>query len=397
VKICLVNHEFIPLRGSGQVVYAEQLAKGLAQDHDVTVVTALRPGTRQSEVVDNIRILRIPINRHDSSLWLSFSFRVTKFLKTLNIAENFNVVHFLDCHLAHSYQDPYVATLFQSFRQRISSNAGLPYYSSFSNLLLRYPYYSYARMLESRAVKKATTLLASSHATKAEFLEHYPSNAQNVSVVHLGIDTNFFKPCNTSSFSRQLNIEGKRIILYVGFSTPRKGLEYLLKAMHLLTIDNAVLLIAGKWEPGYRDSLNKLIEATGDQVIELGYVPDEKMPELYSSAELLVMPSLLEGFGYPLAEAMACGTPPIGSSAGSIPEIIGEFGKIVPPMDAVGLANAIESGLRDNDKKFQSRALNSYIKENFSIDSMITNTLSAYDQHIRLSPKVVHISVQEME
>jgi MMP alpha-(1->4)-mannosyltransferase len=387
VKICLVNHEFIPLRGSGQVVYAEQLARGLARIHDVTVVTALRAGTAEAEVIDNIRVLRIPVNRNDSSLWLSFSFRVTKFLKSLNAAENFDVIHFLDCHLAHSYKHPYVATLFQSFRQRISSNAGLPYYSSIFNLLLRYPYYSYAKRLESRAVKQATTLMASSHATKAEFVTHYPSNAQEVDVVHLGIDTDFFTPYQGPGFARKLNIEGKKIILYVGFSTPRKGLEYLLKAMQLLTSNNAVLLIAGKWESGYRESLDQLIEATSHKVIEIGYVPDEQMPELYSSADLLVMPSLLEGFGYPLAEAMACGTPPIGTTAGSIPEVIGEFGKVVPPMNAEALADAIDSVLCDDSIKLKSKALVGHVQKNFSIDSMITNTLSVYDQHIRLSSK----------
>jgi glycosyltransferase involved in cell wall biosynthesis len=387
VKICLVNHEFIPLRGSGQVVYAEQLARGLAENHHITVVTALRPGTKNTEIIDGIRILRIPVNSHDSSLWLSFSFRVAKFLKELDITESFDVVHFLDCHLAHRYKEPFVATLFQSFRQRISSNAGLPYFSSILNLLMRYPYYSYAKRLESRAARQATSLIASSHATKAEFVTHYALSDQAVRVVHLGIDTNFFKPVTETEVRRQLNIEGKQIILYVGFSTPRKGLEYLLKAIQLLKNNNAVLLIVGKWEAGYRESLQDLIRATSSRVIEVGYVPDEQMPEFYSAADLLVMPSLLEGFGYPLAEAMACGTTPIGTSAGSITEVIGEFGKIVPPMNAEALAEAIESMLGDDCDKFTPEQLAGHVQDNFSIDSMINNTLSIYDQHINLSTK----------
>ena len=83
-------------------------------------------------------------------------------------------------------------------------------------------------------------------------------------------------------------------------------------------------------------------------VVFLGHVPDEDIPALYSLADLLVMPSLYEGFGLPPLEAMACGTPVVASNATSLPEVVGDAGLLVAPREACALAEAIETVLSDS-------------------------------------------------
>jgi glycosyltransferase involved in cell wall biosynthesis len=82
-------------------------------------------------------------------------------------------------------------------------------------------------------------------------------------------------------------------------------------------------------------------------------VPDAELPLWYNAATVFVYPALYEGFGLPLLEAMACGTPVIGSAASCIPEVVGDAGLLVPPDDVVGLADDIESLLADADARVE--------------------------------------------
>jgi glycosyltransferase involved in cell wall biosynthesis len=258
-----------------------------------------------------------------------------------------DVVHFLDVHFSYAYRGSYVASLFQSFHQRSTADGGLPYHSSFTNLLWRYVYYGLAeRLLERQGLKHAEVLIAPSQAVKSEFVHHYGVPEAKVTVIPLGIDTNRFRPHPGTALKEQLGLAGKRILLYVGFSTPRKGLEYLSTTLARAS-DNVRLLLIGHWERGYREKVYEIWGESASRVIEMGYVPDEEMPFYYSMADLFVLPSLLEGFGLPLVEAMACGLPVVATSAGSIPEVVGEAGILVPPRHPQALADGVFSLLAD--------------------------------------------------
>jgi MMP alpha-(1->4)-mannosyltransferase len=364
------------------VVYAEQLARELALRHEVIVVTALLGDDAEDELVDGMRIIRVPVLNYDSSKWLSFSYRVGRFLAEFVRVERIDILHFLDCHLAHNYQGDYVATLFQSFRQRAGSNQGLPYFSSLANLFVRYPYYIFSMYLEKKSVKNARSLIASSESTLNEFVKNYEISTPLASVVHLGIDTDFYQPKNSDIFRREFNLQGKRIIAFVGFMGPRKGIEHLLKAVVEMNRNDCALVLVGRWDAKYREKLLPLLEQASEYVVEAGYIPDNQIPELYSSADVLVLPSLLEGFGYPLVEAMACGTVPVGTDAGSIPELITGFGEVVPPQDSTALAAAI-SGILDKECSNETRAsLRQHVCQNFGIDSMVKKTVSRYEEYL---------------
>jgi len=377
VKICLVGLDFIPYRSSGLAVYGETLAQGLVDaGHDVTVVAARRPDLTACEQIGDIQVYRAPIGRGD---WIGYAWHAAPLVARIHQVRRFDVVHFLDAHFAYRYRGPFVASLFQSFRQRATGDGGLPYHSNWRGLVVRLVYYHAARWLAERpAVNRADHLLAASQAAADEFMTHYGVKAARVTVVPLGIDLSRFHPTDTGELSTRLGLEDHPILLYVGFCTPRKGLDYLARAMPLLPADVRLLLV-GRWEKDYRAKFYRALGLAADRVVELGYVSDEELPRYYSLADLFVFPTLLEGFGLPLAEALACGTPAVTTNAGSSPEVVGPGGRIVPPRDPVALAGTINELLADAElRRRLGRVGREWVLSRFDQGRMIQDNVQVY-------------------
>jgi glycosyltransferase involved in cell wall biosynthesis len=379
LNICLVNPDFIPMRGSGVAVYAEKIARGLAVNHNVTFISSKIKGTSPTEWIDNIHVIRIPGPGYDPSKWIAFSYKTAKFLHRQRADNYFDIVHFLDAHLGYAYRGQFVATLHQSFNQRVKGSNGLPYASSFFNLIKRYPYYIFAKFLEKKALKKAKAFISVSHATKCEFIQNYKVTASITDVVYNGIDTNFFKPSDTEYLKKKLGLHDEKILLYVGFTTPRKGVETLAQALIMLREQNIRLIIVGKWEKGYRKKFFSYLGEKTSKVIEAGYIQDSEMPAYYTLADIFVLPSLLEGFGFTLVEAMACRTPVVSTNVGAISEVLGDCGIIIPPQNSGLLAEAIDRLLLDRQlsKKLKEKSRERVCK-NFSESVMIEKTVGFY-------------------
>jgi len=379
MKICLVTLDFIPYRSSGLSIYGEKLANGLSAEHNVTVLTSKTEETKKEEFIGNIHVIRVPIPHYDKTKWISFGYKASKILEKLNKRENFDIVHFIDVHVGYAYSEPFVATLHQSFDQRLRGDGGIPYHSSISNLIHRYIYYRIAKILEKKALNKSIKLISVSKATKEEFVKNYNLTSPKIDVIYNGIDTNFFKWINPEKLKEKLGLNNEKILLYVGFSTPRKGVEYLAEALNMLSDKNVKLLMIGRWEKGYRQKFYKHLGENRNRVIEIGYVSDNEMPQYYSLADIFVLPSLLEGFGFPLVEAMACEIPVISTNVGSIPEVVGDYGIIVPPRNAKMLANAIDKLLKDANlmEKLKIKR-RTWVNEHFNEKRMVENTIKFY-------------------
>lgn len=380
MKICIISLDFIPFRSSGLAIYTEKLVKGLEKKYDITVITQQPKGTQREEYIGNVKVIRIPPSKLDKTKWISFGYNASKVVSKLDKKEKFDIVHFVDVHFGYAYSKPFVATLHQSFNQRLGSAGIFPYHSSFLNLIERYVYYNLAKILEKNAIKKAFKLAAVSEATKKEFVKNYNIAPSKIEVIYNGIDTNFFTPTHSDKLKNELGIgNNTKILLYVGFTTPRKGVEYLADALKEINHDFKLIMI-GKWESGYRDKFYRHVGEMSDNIIEVGYVNDKDMPYYYSLADVFVFPSLLEGFGYPLAEALACETAVVSTNVGSIPEVVGECGIIVPPMDATALANGINRLIDDNDlrRKFGICGI-SRVNKHFSDVSMINKMMQFYE------------------
>ncbi|MCA9972892.1 MAG: glycosyltransferase family 4 protein [Anaerolineales bacterium] len=138
-----------------------------------------------------------------------------------------------------------------------------------------------------------------------------------------------------------------RFVLHVGTLQPRKNIPMLLEAMAQMPGDVPLLLVGGKgW---LYDEIFARVAALGLQarVHFAGYVADADLPLWYNAASLLVFPSVYEGFGLPVVEALACGTPVVAANTSSIPEAAGDAGLLVDPHDAAGLARQMTAVLQD--------------------------------------------------
>jgi glycosyltransferase involved in cell wall biosynthesis len=378
MNICLLNLDYKPYRTAGLTVYGELLAEGLhAAGHRVTVVASRRQQAPLEELINGIRVLRVPIGPTD---WLGFGYQAARLLCKLERTEQFDVVHFLDVRFAWRYRGDCIASIFESFRQRLRAKGGRPYAHNLANYLFRYAYFVLVNWtLQRWAVAHPRVMIAASQSTRDEFIRHYSIPPERIALVPLGIDVEHYRPRDSHELRKSLGLEGKWVILYVGFSTPRKGVEYIAQALDGLGPDCRLLLV-GKWEPGYRDEFYRsLPEGVRDRVLEAGYVSDEQLPLYYSMADVFVFPSLLEGFGIPPLEAMACGTPVVAASASSLPEVVGDAGLLVPAMDAQALADALRTLLMDEELRSSlvirglERARSVYNKGN-----MVAGTLKVY-------------------
>jgi glycosyltransferase involved in cell wall biosynthesis len=202
--------------------------------------------------------------------------------------------------------------------------------------------------LAMRGLRRADRLIADSHYTKLTVVETLGVPPERIDVVHLGVDTERFRPQPVpGTFRRLYNLpEGEAYVLAVGSEDPRKDLPTLLRAMALLRRDgiDATLLKVGK--PAFaeqRERNLRLCDELGiaNAVRWFDGVPEEDLPLFYNAAHVLAFPSRYEGFGFPVLEAFACGTPVVATRASSIPEIVGGMAPLVDPMSPDLLAAAL--------------------------------------------------------
>lgn len=203
-------------------------------------------------------------------------------------------------------------------------------------------------------VHTATRVLADSEATKADLIHEYGTPTGKIVVVYPGRDESLRRvedPAAVAAVKVEYSITGD-YILYVGTLHPRKNLARLVKAFALLNSQfatrNLQLVIAGRKGWLYGAILAK-VKALGltDRVVFTGYVADADLPALLSGARLFAFPSLYEGFGLPVIEAMSCGLPVVCSEGSSLPEVAGDAALLVDPLNTAALAAAMTRLLTD--------------------------------------------------
>lgn len=198
-----------------------------------------------------------------------------------------------------------------------------------------------------RSVAKADHILADSQATKDDLIELYATSSDKISVLLSGVDSRFQIVNDIEQFEtikRKFQLPDKRYILSVGTVQPRKNYSRIVRALSFVRkqgIDCHYAIVGGKgW---MEDEMYETIENENmaDFVHLLGFVDDSDLPAIYTNAECLVITSLYEGFGLPILEAMACGAPVITSNLSSLPEVAGEAGILVNPLDQAEINSAL--------------------------------------------------------
>ncbi|MGH2686633.1 MAG: glycosyltransferase family 4 protein, partial [Actinomycetota bacterium] len=207
-----------------------------------------------------------------------------------------------------------------------------------------------------RAIGRAAEIIVVSEATKRDVVELYPVDPDRVTAIHHGVDTERIRPAPADEVARarrRFGIDGP-YLLFLGGLEPRKNLPRLVAAYGRLA-DPPHLVIAGAsvpWNPEGRGALDaalaELSPAVRERVVLTGYLGDRDKVAVLSGAEALVLPSLYEGFGFPVVEAMACGIPVLTSNVSSLPEVAGDAALLVDPLDEEMIADGIRRVVGDD-------------------------------------------------
>ena len=220
------------------------------------------------------------------------------------------------------------------------------------------------------SLRRASQIIVVSEQSRRDLLESYPDQAERLaerlSVVPLGVDPDVFQRAPADAVTavrRRYGIEGP-FLLSLGGIEPRKNLPALIRAYASLPEDvRPALVIAGPvapWNPeGWnivRPALDELPPGIRDRVVVTGYVREDEKVALLSGAEALVFPSLYEGFGLPVIEAMACGTPVLTSDISALPETAGDAALLVDPHAQGDIAAGMERLLTDTALRERLRA-----------------------------------------
>ncbi len=204
---------------------------------------------------------------------------------------------------------------------------------------------SFLRVAMPLFVRRADAIIAVSRHTKQDLLELYGTLAQKVFVVEEGIEGHF-RPAVEDEV-RQVKERHKirrPYLLMVGTLEPRKNHQLAFEALARLKAGAFphCLVVAGGGGWLFDDVQRKVDQLQlAEDVLFAGRVPDEDLPALYSGADCFLMPSLYEGFGIPVLEAMACGTPVVCSRASSLPEVAGPAARYIESLTGEGLAEAL--------------------------------------------------------
>jgi len=242
----------------------------------------------------------------------------------------------------------------------------------------------FLRLMLPHFLRTADVVIADSHCTKQDALQLYGLSTDHVRVVHLGVDEHFMPASAVSAQAvrKRYQLPG-RFILVVSTIEPRKNLIVLLEAYQALRQQNPEiqLVIAGKrgW---HSEPFFKRLQELGltEQVKRLGYVPDEDLPALYSLAEVFAFPSLYEGFGLPVLEAMACGTPVVCSNTSSLPEVAGEAAIQIAPTDVREWTQALEQISRDAERRTDLRERGFRQAARFTWEATARQTYTIYQE-----------------
>lgn len=230
-----------------------------------------------------------------------------------------------------------------------------------------------------RVVAQGTHIVADSMSTKNDLMKEYDIDSEKIDVVYPGTNSYLAQVDKTAivRVREKYGLNGK-YILSLGTQEPRKNIPRLVDAynqFHQTKVGSEyTLVLTGRH--GWGDKIvgdNRLIK-------NIGFVDDSELPALYSAAGVFVYPSLYEGFGFPVAEAMSCGTPVVTSNVSSLPEVAGDAGICVDPLSASAIAEGIALAV-DRAGELSAKGVKQASK--FTWGAAAARTLEVYEKIYR--------------
>ncbi len=250
----------------------------------------------------------------------------------------------------------------------------------------KFPQKIYLNWSTEYIARHASHIIAVSNSTKKDLISTLKVPSKRISVVHEGVDHDFFYPRDPQEI-RKVRLKyglDSKYLLFVGTIQPRKNIIKLIQAYAKLQDRKVDLVLVGK--PGWLyDDIYKAPKKYGvaSFVKFLGFVSEEDLPALYSGSEAFVLPSLYEGFGLPILEAMACGVPVVTSNTSSLPEVSGGRALLVKPKDVYDISYNLSRILNEEDLRWRLKAKGKEWSRRFSWEKTAKETVAVLEKVYR--------------
>lgn len=215
----------------------------------------------------------------------------------------------------------------------------------------------YAQRMIRRSLSRGDRIIAVSQNTKTDLMDYFKVDGRKIRVVYSGVTDRYRERLSDSEISTWLDEFGidRPYLLFVGNPKPHKNLDNVVKAYarSLEIFDYEANLVCVGDREGMEFKVRQRAEQLGlkDRIQLIGHVPEEALPALYQGATLFVFPTLYEGFGLPVIEAMAAGVPVITSKTSALQEIAEGYGHLVNPLDVEEIAKAIAQCMADGEHR----------------------------------------------
>jgi len=249
----------------------------------------------------------------------------------------------------------------------------------------------YARVMIRRALKRADRILTVSYNSKRDLVDYFGIAPARIDVVYNGVARQFRSDVPRAERDRVAARYGlsRPYLLFLGGEKPHKNVRNVIRAFAEARRERALphtLVLAGPM-PRNRNRVEALIDALelDSCVNRPGIVPDEDLPGLFAGADAFLYPTLYEGFGLPVIEAMACGVPVLTSSTSALQEVAGGYAYLVDPMDVAAIARGIVVLATDPARRSEFADLGRRRARDFSWDRAAEQTLKIYAE--ALQPK----------
>ena len=242
---------------------------------------------------------------------------------------------------------------------------------------LKWRWYSFLNM-QIKVARALDPLIVVSDSTRRDVHTDFKIPMERMVRIHHGIDHELFTP--QPHITRRKN----RLMATASADVPLKGLIYLIRAYHMLLADHPdlELVVVGRLREGQTmDELNRL--GIRNRVKFVSELSGDDIRDLYAEATIAVSPSVYEGFGFPAGEALSCGVPLVATDGGSLPEVVGDAGILVPHSNPPALARAIDALLRDENRRDDmSVKARQHILDNFKWERCAREVVQLYRQTI---------------
>jgi glycosyltransferase involved in cell wall biosynthesis len=232
--------------------------------------------------------------------------------------------------------------------------------------------------MQIKVARRIPYIITVSQTARQHIAETFKIPEDTLRVVYNGIDTDIFSP------SPKTNRMENRLLVVISRDTPVKGLKYMLEALAALRQKHPLeLIVVAKGTDN--KTTQRLINTLGirDYVKIIDEIDTDELVHQYRLATIVAIPSVYEGFGLPAAEAMSCGAPVVSTTAGALPEVVGDAGILVPPANARALADAISAlVISSNKRKHLSEIGRKRIVQKFNWRNTAKYTADVYAEAI---------------